>query len=224
MITKVTDRFSRSLFARDILKHLRLSILSGELPSRHRLVEAQLAKEYGVSRGPVRSALHALEQQGLVQSLPSSGGAEVVEFSKKQAMDLFIVRQHIEIIAAPLIIQREDLDLQRLESITKAMTPKETSLENLHDLDMAFHYEYIRLADNWALLQLWRSLSPVISDMLTLTNRIYPDPELIAVNHIALLRCIEKRDLEMLLRLIDEKLKRPKKLILEKFQEDDTRP
>ena len=89
------DRFSRSVFAKDILHHLRIQILSGEPTAKHRLVEGQLAEEYGVSRGPVRSAIHALEQQGLVQILPS-GGAEVVGFTEKHALDLFDIRLNLE--------------------------------------------------------------------------------------------------------------------------------
>lgn len=215
MFKKSTDRFSRSLFARDILHHLRLGIITGELKANHRLVESQLAEEYGVSRGPVRSAIHALEQQGLVRSLPS-GGAEVVGFSQKHAIDLFVVRQQMEQFAAQLIIARADLDTSALHSITADME-KEPSIEKLHDLDMQFHLEIMKLADNWALLQSWLTLSPIISDMLTFTNSLFKDYHLVAANHKQYVELIEKRELEQLRQKIDINFQFPIKLISERF-------
>ncbi len=215
MFKKNTDRFSRSLFARDILQSLRLAILSGELKANHRLVESQIAEEYVVSRGPVRSALHALEQQGLVRSLPS-GGTEVVGFSQKHAIDLFIVRQQMEQFAAHLIMQLDNLDTSVLHNITNAME-MEPSIERLHDLDLNFHLEYMKLTDNWALLQSWITLAPIISDMLTFTNSLFKDYHLVAANHKLYVECIEKRDLALLLKKIDENFQFPLKLISERF-------
>lgn len=215
MLKKSADRFSRSLFARDILQHLRLGIITGELKANHRLVESQLAEEYGVSRGPVRSAIHALEQQGLVRSLPS-GGAEVVGFSQKHAIDLFIVRTQMEQFAAQLMMQRPDLDTSVLHSITADME-KEPSIEKLHDLDMQFHLEFMKLADNWALLQSWVTLSPIISDMLTFTNSLFKDYHLVAANHKQYVAFIEKRELDQLLHKIVVNFEFPKKLISERF-------
>ncbi|WP_135554656.1 GntR family transcriptional regulator [Paenibacillus cymbidii] len=215
MLKKSADRFSRSLFARDILQHLRLGIITGELKANHRLVESQLAEEYGVSRGPVRSAIHALEQQGLVRSLPS-GGAEVVGFSQKHAIDLFIVRTQMEQFAAQLMMQRSDLDTGILHSITNDMA-NEPSIEKLHDLDMQFHLEFMKLADNWALLQSWVTLSPIISDMLTFTNSLFKDYHLVAANHKQYVEFIEKRQLEPLLHKIVVNFEFPKKLISERF-------
>ncbi|MBO9610663.1 MAG: GntR family transcriptional regulator [Paenibacillaceae bacterium] len=215
MLKKSADRFSRSLFARDILQHLRLGIITGELKANHRLVESQLAEEYGVSRGPVRSAIHALEQQGLVRSLPS-GGAEVVGFSQKHAIDLFIVRTQMEQFAAQLMMQRSDLDTAILHSITNDMA-NEPSIEKLHDLDMQFHLEFMKLADNWALLQSWVTLSPIISDMLTFTNSLFKDYHLVAANHKQYVEFIEKRQLDQLLHKIVVNFEFPKKLISERF-------
>ncbi|MFC5404202.1 GntR family transcriptional regulator [Cohnella soli] len=215
MLKRTTDRFSRSLFARDILQQLRLGIISGELKANQRLVESQLAEEYGVSRGPVRSAIHALEQQGLVRSLPN-GGAEVVGFSQKHAMDLFTVRQQMEQFSAQLMMSRPSLDTSTLRSITEDME-KEPSIERLHDLDMQFHHEFMKLADNWALLQAWLTLSPVISDMLTFTNSLFKDYHLVAANHKQYVEYIEKRDLDSLLRKIDNNFLLPKSLIAERF-------
>jgi DNA-binding GntR family transcriptional regulator len=54
---------------------LREAIVSGQLAPNERLIEDDLAKEFGVSRGPVREALQRLEQEGLVESFPHRGTA-----------------------------------------------------------------------------------------------------------------------------------------------------
>jgi DNA-binding GntR family transcriptional regulator len=212
-----TDRFSRSVFARDILHDLRMNIISGELTANHRLVEGQLAKEFGVSRAPIRSALHALEQQGLLRILPN-GGAEVIGFSEKRALDLFETRQNIEGIAARTIAANPLSDLTPLRNVTLAMAEEGISLQQLGDLDMEFHYEFIKLTDNWALLQLWNTLSPVIADMLTFTNSLFGDRNLIAVNHESLLRAVEVQDAGLLLKLINEQLQLPRQLISDRYR------
>ena len=210
------DRFSRSVFAKDILHHLRIQILSGELPAKYRLVEGQLAEEYGVSRGPVRSAIHALEQQGLVQILPS-GGSEVVGFTEKHANDLFDMRQNLEEIAAKTILQVPDIDAQPLKTIIENMGRKGITIQELEQLDIEFHYEFVKLADNWALLQLWVTLRPIITDMLTLTNRLATDSDLIASNHAKMLKAIEDNDLDALLKIVQEQIKVPRQLIFDWF-------
>jgi|GEM_PF-925199 len=210
------DRFSRSVFAKDILHHLRIQILSGELPARYRLVEGQLAEEYGVSRGPVRSAIHALEQQGLVQILPN-GGSEVVGFTEKHANDLFDMRQNLEEIAARTILQVRDIDTQQLKMIIESMGRKGITIQELEQLDIEFHYEFVKLADNWALLQLWVTLRPIITDMLTLTNRLATDSDLIASNHAKMLKAIEDNNLDELLKIVQEQIKVPRQLISDWF-------
>lgn len=211
-----TDRFSRSVFAKDILHVLRMGIISGELPANHRLVEGHLAEQFGVSRGPVRSALHALEQQGLLRILPS-GGAEVIGFSEKHALDLFDTRQNLEGIAARTLMNLPQLNLDPLRNITSAMSKERNSIAHLCELDMEFHHEFIKLADNWALLQLWTTLSPVIADMLTFTNSLATDAQLIIANHQALLTAIENQDLDLLLNLIDEQIQIPRKLVSKRY-------
>lgn len=54
-------------------QYLKSSILSGRFNAGDRLTEEHLAEELGVSRTPVREALHKLELEGLVKSLETRG-------------------------------------------------------------------------------------------------------------------------------------------------------
>src|ERR1700737_3273322 len=52
---------------------LREAITSGRLPAESRIKQEQIAAELGVSRTPVREALHLLEREGLVRLVPRRG-------------------------------------------------------------------------------------------------------------------------------------------------------
>src|SRR5215469_16065196 len=49
---------------------LRHRILNNELPADTRLVEANLAAEFGVSRGTIRDAMRNLAAEGLIEIVP----------------------------------------------------------------------------------------------------------------------------------------------------------
>jgi DNA-binding GntR family transcriptional regulator len=76
------DRIARALATR---------IVDGVLAPGQRLVEANIAAEFGVSHGPVRDALRALERQGLVTIAPYRG-AVVREVSVREVTELYQVR------------------------------------------------------------------------------------------------------------------------------------
>lgn len=77
------------------------SIVSGEMRPGERIIEANLASKYNISRTPLRDALHRLEQDGLLVRLPKRGLA-VSPVSVKEAKSLGIVRCYIEGLAARL--------------------------------------------------------------------------------------------------------------------------
>ena len=76
------DRIAQALAAR---------IIDGGLAPGQRLVEANIAAQFGVSHGPVRDALRALERQGLVTIAPYRG-AVVREVSVREVTELYQVR------------------------------------------------------------------------------------------------------------------------------------
>lgn len=66
-----------------VFETLRQKILKGELKPGERLIEVALAQRLGVSRTPVREAIHKLEQEGLVVMAPRKG-AQVATISRAE--------------------------------------------------------------------------------------------------------------------------------------------
>lgn len=88
-------RLQRQTMAGQVADELRRRILSGEHEEGEQLLQEQLAAEFGVSKVPVREALHVLEAEGLVVQ-QFHRGAVVAGFSPEQLMELFELRANIE--------------------------------------------------------------------------------------------------------------------------------
>lgn len=84
---------------------LRDLILSGELKPGERLSELAIVDRLGVSRTPVRTALVRLEEEGLLEAIPS-GGYAVRHFSEADIFDAIETRGTLEGLAARLAAER----------------------------------------------------------------------------------------------------------------------
>lgn len=78
-----------------VQQRLRELILSGELTAGARIAELALVQLLGVSRMPIRAALMRLEQEGLLEALPS-GGYAVRTFSEREVADAIELRGTLE--------------------------------------------------------------------------------------------------------------------------------
>src|ERR1019366_4409974 len=70
-------------------------ILQGELAIGQHVNESELATRFGTSRGPIREALRALEESGLVHSLKNRG-VFVREISIAEADEIYDVREALD--------------------------------------------------------------------------------------------------------------------------------
>lgn len=82
-------------------EHLLQMIESGELRSGRRLRETELAQQLGISRTPVRQALHRLQDMGLAEPGPQRG-LIVAHMSYDQLRQLFALREGLEGMATRL--------------------------------------------------------------------------------------------------------------------------
>jgi DNA-binding GntR family transcriptional regulator len=97
--------------------YLKTNILSGHFIPGERLAEEHLAEELGVSRTPVREALHKLEQEGLIEPLESRG-FRVPQDSPEEIEDLFDIRTVLEGYTLKIICERiTDEQMAMLEEI-----------------------------------------------------------------------------------------------------------
>ncbi|MCL6443113.1 MAG: GntR family transcriptional regulator [Alicyclobacillus sp.] len=211
-----TDRLSRTLFTKTILDELRTRIVSGQYPDKFPLSESQLAEEFAVSRGPVRTALHSLEQEGLVETL-SNGRIQTIGFTAQRAEDLFNVRLYLEEYAVREIVSN-GVSVYELGQIVESMAKTSMDRENLTRLDMEFHRVLLETAGNWALLQAWRTLIPVVHAVLSITNREFANVDYIVSIHRELVDAIAARDLQRALSLLKDQFATTKNVIIPRLE------
>ncbi len=84
--------------------HVKSDILTGCFAPGERLTEEHLAKRLGVSRTPVREALHRLASEGLIQPLESRGFC-IAQDSREEIEDLFDIRAALEGYAIRIICE-----------------------------------------------------------------------------------------------------------------------
>ena len=84
---------------------LREMILAGELQAGSRITELAWVEKLGVSRTPIRAALIRLEQEGLLEQMPS-GGFAVRKFSQADVADAIELRGTVEGLAVRLAAER----------------------------------------------------------------------------------------------------------------------
>ncbi|MDR3374094.1 MAG: GntR family transcriptional regulator [Ancalomicrobiaceae bacterium] len=117
---------------------LKKGILSGALPAGMALRQEDLAREFGLSRMPIREALRQLEAQALID-FTAHKGAVVTEISLEDALDLFAIRRALETAAFALSIPNlspDDLG-RAVEVIAEIDT--EADAGRLGQLNRQFH-------------------------------------------------------------------------------------
>ncbi|MCL2001116.1 MAG: GntR family transcriptional regulator [Planctomycetes bacterium] len=163
------ELFSRSSAGRKVIKPLRLGIILGDYAPGQRLIEAELAERYRVSRGSVRMALQVLESEGLIRRL-RNGGKEVRGFSRQDAIDTHEFRWLLEKRALEIAFKLRQpystplLDILRLIEEQMAGGPK----SDWYVTDIRFHRAIMMTARNSPLLKAWEINSPLIHAIMTL--------------------------------------------------------
>ena len=101
--------------------HLRAEILAGRLEPGAELAEVALSEQLGVSRGPLREAIGRLASEGLVTVRPRRG-AVVRSLSKEEFVELYQVREALEMLAVRLAVPRlGPEDVAALERLVEEM-------------------------------------------------------------------------------------------------------
>lgn len=93
---------NRSEVLREAIEEM---IAVGKLPPGHHLDETDLAKEFGVSRTPIREALIQLDSMGIIVIRPRRG-AIVAEIGPQQLIEMFEVMAELEAMCARLAARR----------------------------------------------------------------------------------------------------------------------
>jgi DNA-binding GntR family transcriptional regulator len=168
-----------------VYEKIRRAILDGRLAQGSQLREAHLAREFGISRAPLREALGRLEEEGLVDKVPFRGSS-VAEVGPKVVADIAEVRSLVEprvVSHAKAKAKGAGLPLleERLTSLRAAASSGDRT--SLIDAHTDFHRQFYELSDNALLLSMWLSWEPKLRIFFIADHGSFSDPKDIARAH-----------------------------------------
>ena len=163
----------------------------------------KLAAQLGVSRTPVREAIHLLEKESLVRQIPHKG-VVVAGITKKQLRDVLEIRGMLEELAVQLACRRGTEEgfakLQAAADNFAKAVKQEKDLTVQAEKDVAFHDVIYQMTDNERLIELvesiWQQIYRYRIERLKGANR-----ESLVQEHQELVQALCARDEEAAVRM-----------------------
>ena len=182
---------------------LRRAILTNMFEPGDRLMEMKLAAQLGVSRTPVREAIHLLEKESLVRQIPHKG-VVVAGITKKQLRDVLEIRGMLEELAVQLACRRGTeagfAKLQEAADDFAQAVKQEKDITIQAEKDVAFHDVIYHMTDNARLIELvesiWQQIYRYRIERLKGANR-----ECLIQEHQDLVQALCARDEEAAVRM-----------------------
>ena len=180
----------------EIARHIRESIIRGELAAGEKINETRITRELSLSRSPVREALRILEAEGLV-TLEPHRGAHVRPLSEADLEEIFDVRLMIESHGL-----RRDVHRVTAEAIAPLCRAVEDARAALAVADLGgWHHASLRFHDGLVALAANRLLTRLHEELKTSLRRYQitgssGEPERFQVEHDAILESLEQGRIE----------------------------
>jgi DNA-binding GntR family transcriptional regulator len=182
---------------------LKTAISSGEFRPRERLYETVLAKQFKMSRTPVREALQRLVSEALAVSGPD--GVSVATLSVEDIRSLEQVNRALQGLAAQLAVTGgSESELEELETFMarmEACVPMR-DLDGWIAADQEIHRQIVKMGKNPWVWKLYLQLEAIISRVRHLALRAPGRLEVSTQEHRAFVNAIKSRNAEAAQRAI----------------------
>jgi DNA-binding GntR family transcriptional regulator len=122
------------------------------------LTESELAKELGISRMPVRSAVTALENEGLLVS-EHYKSIMVKDITRKDVFEIYQLRELLETNALKMIfkLKKNHEYSYRIEEKVVRMKAAQNDFYKWEEADAEFHAEIVNIYDNERINRIYKN-------------------------------------------------------------------
>lgn len=193
-------RLITSSIGERVVAELRMRVVSKDIAEGTVLSENQLAKEYQVSRSPIREALRVLETEGLIRL--QRMGAVVVGISEQDIDEIYDIRLMIESFVFERVLAKDNEKLinelnQIIEMMKVSIRYKDADEFSFKDVE--FHETIVKSIHHNYILMLWSNLRPVMECLILLSMRYRlgendKDFNRVIQNHELMVESIVKKD------------------------------
>jgi len=195
-VVKIKAPSSLSEIAYEAIKESLLKMDLTQVTDEEPLDERGLAERLGVSRTPLREAINRLVMEKFLKVVPRKG-VYVVKKSKKEIIEILLVRSALEGMAARLATKHVTAkEIQRMKEISSPFNKSNIKGHFLKysDANIKFHELILRISQCAKLIELASSIfdhirwirfqAVAFEDRLTNTHK----------EHLMIIKAIEKRD------------------------------
>lgn len=186
---------------------LRRQIITQEIPSGTLLVETKLAEEFQVSRGPVREAIRALAQEGLVSTAGRS--ASVIGLTAHDIDEVFTLRaalEHLAMHSAMTTSPNRLLELQHAALVEMLAAVEARDAVAFTHADLRFHDCFYRASGHRRVADVADQYRPTIENLLLVANLDHSDLLPSYEAHALLNRLVAEGDPDMVAQELESHL------------------
>lgn len=197
-IPKKTETINRTTAKERVYTILQQWIVDGTLEPGERLNDADLAKYFSVSRTPVREAIQMLNEQKLVEIVPSSG-TFVAPINQEDIKHVYQLLGGLQALALKLCIGTMTAeDLEHLNSLNENFLrcAQMGAVPATIEADYQFHRYLCQLSGNPYLVNYSDQLSIHVSRNENRFFKIYTTPEVSYASHKRIIEALRSGDLE----------------------------
>ncbi len=190
--------FTKQTYSEQVASYIKERILVGELSPGDQVKEVILAERLGISRAPVREALHILMREGLICSEPQRGKF-IRALTAKEVRDSYFIGGVLEgaaIASSQAHFSEEDhAHFAELLARMRATAKTATNILDFSELDNEFHNLLLSRCDNPQLTELARRSCLNISKFLFYNHwSTLFTPQEFCSRHEAILEALKSKD------------------------------
>ena len=218
-LTPFNELQARKSLGQLVFENLKQAIVRGEIIPGTRLVESQIAEGQGISRTPVREAIHKLEREGLIERQPR-GGFTVLGLSRNDIVETFGIRSVLEGYAARLAANNHQPD--ELEPLEAKIDEFQKCLDReqvgaLARINTEFHDILYALSKSSRLISMINGLRDQIYRYRLIILKEPQRAQMSNADHIRMLHHIRERSADEVERLVRNHIIRGQEIVLADF-------
>ncbi len=209
----------RKSLGQHVFENLKHAIIKGDITPGEWLVESHIAHMLGISRTPVREAIHKLERERLIERQPR-GGFTVLGLSRDDIEETFGIRSILEGYAARLATTKHQTgELKALEEKIEAFQQclDKRQMKPLPQINTEFHDLLYALSKSPRLIHMINGLRDQIFRFRQMILKEVQMADISNEDHKQMLALMRKREADKVERLVREHILRGQDVVLKAF-------
>lgn len=208
-----------------IVEFIKDSVVSGMLKPGERVPEQEIARNFGISRTPIREAFRQLESEGFITVTPRKG-AVVSPITDKDVREFYVIKGLMEGYAARTACSKlTQKDIKKLENLNAQMKrcAEKNDVKGFFSLDNQFHETFFKACGNEKLCNLINNLVKQFERFritaLSLPGRMQSS----VVQHDGIIQAFKDNNAELAEKLVSANAEKGSDVLVEEILKDRSR-